>query len=107
MLQTRNKETQNREVFFFWNDIYQYEIFKTIQIYQLNTKPFFDIKVNTFNSPNLKTNEKSPNWYFYKKLIKSWLPSPIASGMCPEKSKQLIYTNHILKTYFIRIFYMK
>lgn len=60
MLQTRNKETQNREGF-FWNDIYQYEIFKTIQIYQLNTKPFFDIKVNTFNSLKLKTHEKSPN----------------------------------------------
>lgn len=60
MLQTRNKETQNRE-FFFWNDIYQYEIFKTIQLYQLNTKPFFDIKVNTCNNPKLKTNEKSPN----------------------------------------------
>lgn len=60
MFRTRNKETQNREGF-FWNDIYQYEIFKTIQIYQLNTKPFFDIKVNTFNSPKLKTNEKSPN----------------------------------------------
>lgn len=44
---------------------------------------------------------------FIRKYIKSSLPSPIASGMCPEKSKQFIYIKHILKTSFICILYVK